>query len=125
MKAAHCRGIISDHFRAVGTVTPEMVRQRAREIAIINGHPANHCTSQDLLEAKRELTGFLPGLDDEEGSKFSAGAWGVEPDSDGRAVEKEEIPDEQSVGEVLIEQGINEAEHDQMVQAAKLRRVLG
>jgi hypothetical protein len=124
MKRSLCRGIISDHFRGVGTVTREMVRGRAREIAIINGRAPNHCTRQDLREAQRELTGGIPGLDDEEDRIINNRAWGEDPGSTVYSVEKEEAPDEQTVGEELIEQGINEAEHDQMVEAAKHGSIL-
>jgi hypothetical protein len=119
MKSSVNRGIISDHFRAVGTVTPEMVRQRAREIAIINGRPTNHCTKQDIQEAQRELTGGLASTQDEEDMIISATSWGEEPGSKGYSAEKEEAADEQQIAQELVEQGINDAEHDQMVEAAK------
>jgi hypothetical protein len=122
MKTSLARGIISDHFRGVGTVTRGMVRQRACEIAIINGRPSNHCSRRDFLEAQRELTGVLPGLDGEEDTLISTSQWGEAPVSTGHPVDKEETPDEQTVGEELIEQGINEAEHDQMLQAARSRQ---
>ncbi|HUD48521.1 MAG TPA: hypothetical protein VMR33_16935 [Candidatus Baltobacteraceae bacterium] len=124
MKTSVSRGIISDHFRGVGTVTRDMVRKRAREIAIINGRPPNHCTRQDLLEAQRELTGALPGLDDEEDTLINSGAWGEEPASAGHTMDRETPPDEQTIEEELVEQGVNEAEHDQMLEAAKSRQVL-
>jgi hypothetical protein len=117
------RGIISDHFHAVGTVTREMVRERAREIAMINGHSVNHCTRQDWVDAQRELTGAIPGLDEEEDQLINAAPWGDEPMSTGHAVDRIEAPDEQTIGEELVEQGINEAEHDQMVEAAKSRQI--
>jgi hypothetical protein len=119
MKKGLYRGIIADHFRGVGTVTPDMVRRRAREIALINARSPNHCTRQDLLEAQRELTGTIPALDNEEDTIINNSAWGEEPASTGHPVDKEEVPDEQTVGEELSEQGTNEAEHDQMVEAAK------
>ena len=75
MRTSFNRGIISDHFQGVGTVTREMVRERAREIAMINGHSANHCTRQDLLDAQRELTGAIPGLDDEDDTLINAASW--------------------------------------------------
>jgi shikimate 5-dehydrogenase len=103
----------------VGTVTPEMVRQRAREIAIINGRPTNHCTKQDIQEAQRELTGGLASTQDEEDMIISATSWGEEPGSKGYPVEKEEAVDEQQIAQELVEQGMNDAEHDQMVEAAK------
>lgn len=122
MKTSLSRGIISDHFSGVGTVTPEMVRQRAREIAIINGRPTNHCTKQDLLEAQRELTGASPATDGEDDIIINTTSWGEEPGSAGHSVEREEAADEQTLAEELVEQGINEAEHDQMVEAAKTRQ---
>jgi hypothetical protein len=123
MKTSHNRGIISDHFLGVGTVTREMVRQRAREIAIINGRPPNHCSRHDFLEAQRELTGAIPALDDEDDRIINTTAWGEESGAAGHSVEREEAPDEQLLAEELVEQGINEAEHDQMVEAAKSRHI--
>ena len=40
-----------------GTVTSDMVKERAREIALINGRLPNHYNQDDFMEAKRELTG--------------------------------------------------------------------
>jgi hypothetical protein len=123
MKSSLYRGIISDHFSAVGTVTPEMVRRRAREIAVINGRPPNHCTKQDSLEAKRELTGELSFGDGEDDIIINTTSWDDEPGSAGYPVEKEEAVDEQTLAEELVEQGIYEAEHDQMFEAAKARHI--
>ncbi|HEX4120504.1 MAG TPA: hypothetical protein VH619_07805, partial [Verrucomicrobiae bacterium] len=123
MKSSLNRGIISDHFSGVGTVTPEMVRHRAREIAIINGRPTNHCTKQDLLEAQRELTGAFSSVEDEDDIIINTTSWGEEPGSTGYPVEKAEAADEQTLAEELVEQGISEAEHDQMVEAAKTHQV--
>jgi hypothetical protein len=101
-----------------------MVRQRAREIAIINGHSSNRCTRQDMLDAQRELTGANPSLDDEEDPLINAAAWGEEAASAGHSVDRLEAADEQTIGAVLIEEGVSEAEHDQMVQAARNRQNL-
>ena len=100
-----------------------MVRRRAREIAIINGRSPQRCTRQDMLEAQRELTGAIPGLDDDEGRIVNNTSGAKNRGQAAILIEKEEIPDEQLVGEELIEQGINEAEHDQMVEAAKRRQI--
>src|SRR5439155_4866564 len=50
-------GRISDHSKGLGTVTQEMVRARAREIALINGRSPEHLSPADYSQAKRELTG--------------------------------------------------------------------
>jgi hypothetical protein len=118
MKAKQNHGIISEHFCGVGTVTSERVTQRAREIALINGRPPNHFTQEDFNEAKRELTGEPVDASDE-GAVANVTAWDESPSDSGHTVEKEIADDEQSVAEQLVEQGVNEAEHDQMVEGAR------
>jgi hypothetical protein len=118
MKANHVNGIISENFQGVGTVNHDSVVRRAREIALINGRPPNHYTQEDFQEAKRELTGA--DLDNADGEVVaSITTWDENPNSSGHPVEKEEAADEQSVEEQLVEQGVNEAEHEQMFEGAK------
>ena len=112
-------GIISEHFCGVGTVTPDRVIQRAREIALINGRPPNHYTQDDFNEAKRELTGETAVEASDEGAVANVTAWDESPSDSGHSVEREIADDEQSVAEQLVEQGVNEAEHDQMVEGAR------
>src|SRR5665213_2788235 len=108
MKATHqAHGRISDHFEGMGTVTRDMVIERAREIAMINGHPTNHYTLNDFMEAKRELTGEETDLENEESIPSAYEA------------QRNELPDENTIYQDLVEQGVSEAEHDQMVEAAK------
>jgi len=115
-------GKISDHFKGVGTVTHDMVAQRAREIALINGRDPNHYNKDDFLEAKRELTGVpLSSESDEEESLSAITEWAEEPGASGHPVEKSEPPDEQTIAERLVEEGVEEAEHEQMVEGAKKR----
>jgi hypothetical protein len=46
-----------ENAAGIGTVTPEMVEARARELAAINGHPSSEPSEADYQQAKRELTG--------------------------------------------------------------------
>src|SRR3954469_22628865 len=58
MKATETiKGRISERLHGLGTVTPGMVEQRAREIALINGRAAEEFNEADLDEARAELTG--------------------------------------------------------------------
>ena len=50
-------GRISDRGKGLGTVTEEMVEQRAREIAVINGREARNVLDSDIDQARRELLG--------------------------------------------------------------------
>jgi len=109
----------------VGTVTEKMVRQRAVELAEIDGRRAQEISTSDLEQAKRELTGGSD-LDPNEAlleSAPEAERWDPLPGSTGRVVPVTSIDDEddegRSVSDRLVEEGMLEAEHDQIVQAAK------
>lgn len=109
----------------VGTVTPEMVRKRAIELAGIDGRTAQEVSLSDLEQAKRELTG---GSDMDPNEALLEDApeserWDPVPGATGQTVPVTSIDDEDDEGrgfsERLVDEGMLEAEHDQMVQAAK------
>ena len=56
-KASLNHGTATDIFTGMDSVTVERVRARARELALIAGHPTGHVTPADFEQAKRELTG--------------------------------------------------------------------
>ena len=109
----------------VGTVTDKMVRERAVKLAEIDGRRAQEISTSDLEQAKRELTS---GSDQDPNEALLESApeserWDPLPGSTGRVVPVTSIDDEddegRSVSDRLVEEGMLEAEHDQMVQAAK------
>src|SRR5271163_4014825 len=109
----------------IGTVTRKMVRERATELALINGRSARDVSATDWEQAKRELTGE-PDMDPKEALLESAPEserWDPLPGSTGHIVPVTSIDgdddDGRSVGEKLIDEGVQEAEHDQMLQAAR------
>jgi len=112
----------------IGTVTRKMVRERAAELAVINGHSAQEASKSDWEQAKRELTGE-PDMDPKEAILESAPEserWDPLPGSSGHIVPVASVDEEdeegRSVGERLIEEGVQEAGHDQMLQASKEQR---
>lgn len=118
MKATQTiKGRISGGFNGIGTVTPDMVEQRAREIALINGRAAEEFNEADLEEAKAELTGA--GALDEQREEESAPGVGslrdVVPGSAGHKNEAKLPSDEQRVPEQLVQEGVDEAEHHLML----------
>jgi len=122
MKTIHqSHGKISEHFNGLGTVTRDMVVKRAREIALINGRGPNHFNQDDFMEAKRELTGATPDTDSEAEEETVAGlvTWDEPPDAAGHPVPREELEDEQNWPAQLAEEGIVEAEHEQMVEGVR------
>ncbi len=119
------KGILTENAVGVGTVTRGMVRERAGELAVINGHSAQDVSKADWDQAKRELTGGLE-MDAEEIALDSipeSERWDPVPGSIGHQVQDSLGEDEDSEGRSesaqLVEEGIKEAEHDQMLQAAR------
>jgi hypothetical protein len=111
-------GRISDHFRGLGTVTREMVERRAKEIAIINGRSSKDFTENDWLQAKHELMGDNVEIEEEE-PVAALTRWDEEPGTSGHHVENAAPPDEQTVAEHLVEEGVEEANHDQMLKGSR------
>src|SRR5438105_3259233 len=114
-------GKLSAKGRGLGTVTEEMVRKRARELAVINGRDENQMLDSDLAQARRELTGeekLTPKPTAAEQLPEES-RWQPVPESTGREAPKVAPADEQTVAEELVEEGVEEAEHDQMIKAAR------
>jgi len=118
------KGRFTEHGRGIGTVTEDMVRQRARELAVINGRSENNVLNSDFEQARRELTGeegLTPQptraeqLPEEE-------RWDPIPGSQGHAAPKVQVPDEQTFAEKLVKEGVADAEQDQMIKAIRESR---
>jgi len=119
------KGVISENFAGIGSVTREMVHARARELALIAGHAPPHVSQADYEQAKRELTGESD-LDRQEAvleALPESKRWDPVPGSAGHQAPESPSEDEDDEGlnesAQLVEEGVREAEHDQMLQAAK------
>lgn len=118
-------GVISENSAGVGTVTRKMVRARAAELAIIDGHLSGEATRSHFAQAKRELTG-VPGTDPRDAILESAPEserWDPVHGSTGQKVPAAPSEDEDDEGrsdnERLVEGGIAEASIEQSLQATK------
>jgi hypothetical protein len=113
-------GRFSDHGRGLGTVTEAMVRHRARELAFINGHP-NQVLDSDLTQARRELTGEERVNPEPTAAEqlTEDQRWEPVPESVGHKAPTVPAPDEQTFAEELVEEGVEDAEQDQMVKATR------
>jgi hypothetical protein len=121
-------GVLTINSAGIGTVTRGMVRERAVELAVINGRAEQDVSKTDWDQAKRELTGE-PELGPKEAEMESAPEserWDPVPGSTGHKVEVTSGDDEDTDGRShsarLVEEGINEAAHDQMLQAVRKGR---
>jgi len=50
-------GVLTENSAGIGTVTRKMIRERAVELAAINGRSAVEVSKSDFEQAKQELTG--------------------------------------------------------------------
>ena len=119
------KGIIMENAAGIGTVSAEMVEARARELAAINGRRSSEPSEADYLQAKRELTGESE-TDPQEESRESipeSEGWDPVPGSAGRqaadSLGEDEDAEGRSESAQMFEEGIGEAEHDQMRRAAE------
>jgi len=117
-------GKIIQHGSGLGTVTPEMVQRRAREIALSDGRNGNEVTSADWEQARRELLGAgndpVAETDTEEAG--STTPWDPAPPSIGHRADTQEVDDEQTMAEQLFQEGVEEADHDERVEAGRETR---
>jgi hypothetical protein len=119
------QGTLTENSAGLGTVTRKMVRERAVELAAINGRSMQEVSRTDWEQARRELT----GEPDEDPKKAVLEAapeserWDPLPGSAGHKIPAAAGEDEDDEGrsdnERLVEEGIAGAEHDQMLKASK------
>ena len=119
------KGILAQNFIGIGTVTRKMVRERAVELALINGHSEQGVSKTEWEQAKREMTGDSDADPKETAleSVSESDRWDLSSGSTGHQVAESASEDEDDEGRSestqLVEEGVAEAEHDQMLQSAK------
>jgi len=118
------QGVLTENSLGIGTVTRQMVRERAVELAAINGRPPEGVSKADWEEAKLELTG-LAGGDQKQITLDSAAEserWDPVSGSTGSKMPMSPSEDEDEEGrsdnERLVDEGMGAAEHDQERQAS-------
>jgi len=119
------KGVLMLHGNAIGTVTRKMVFQRAVELAAINGVSYHAISKSDWEQAKRELTGESV-LDPDQALLESipeSERWDPVPGTPGTRAPESSSEDEDADGHSdsarLVEEGISEAAHDQMLQSRR------
>ncbi|HET7537096.1 MAG TPA: hypothetical protein VFJ90_11610 [Candidatus Didemnitutus sp.] len=116
-------GKIMVHGAGTGGVDDADIERRANELASIAGRKP---TKEDHVQARRELLGQTLSPNDTENTPPSAR--GVtrdpsEPLSDvGDVTPERDAADEEAADERLAEDGVEEAQHDQMIAARRKER---
>ncbi len=119
------KGIVAEKARGIGAVSRSMVQARAHELAVIAGRTPPTASPADYDQAVRELTGG-PDLDAKTAALEAlpeSERWDPVPGSAGSeatGVADEESDDEgRNESAQLVEEGMKEAEHVQMLAAAR------
>ena len=114
-------GKISVHGDGVGAPTPELTERRARELALIDERDPDDFTDADWEQARRELMGIPQTAAPEEigsGVEVSEDEHEIVPESPGhRAPRPGFDEDDETLGQSLVTDGLEEAAHDQMLEA--------
>lgn len=97
-----------------------MVEDRARELALIAGREPNRVTASDRIQAKKELLGDDSGDAAIDDTGITPSGMGAPPTSTGSRTERH-LPTDDQTEIQTVQEGVDEAEHDEMVQAAKTR----
>lgn len=124
-------GLLTENSAGIGTASRKMVRERAVELALINGRTPQDASKSDWDQARRELTGGSE-IDPPQEVLESAPAserWDPLPGSSGQKIPAAPGEDEDEEGrsdnQRLVEEGVAGAEHDQMLQAARAEKSPG
>jgi hypothetical protein len=113
-------GKIEIHGNGFGAPTPEQVEQRAREIAMIDERDPEDFTDANWDQAKKELLGTSAPAAPEETRENATleDEWEVVANDSGRRAPRTGDGDE-TLGEQLVAGGVEEATHDQMLEARR------
>lgn len=119
------QGEISINSAGLGTPTEAMVRKRAAELARMKGRSAKNVLSSDHDEARIELTGKdTAGIAATKSEQVpESERWDPVPGTEGSkkpAIRDDDDDNEgRSDNERLVDEGIREAEHEQMRRGSK------
>jgi len=114
-------GKISAHGNGIGAPSSQEVERRAREIAMIDERNPDEFTEADWTQARHELMGEENNVPPEEtpDNAEMTEEWSVIASSKGHRIPRPGIEEEETVGEHLVIEGIEEATHDQMLEARR------
>ena len=114
-------GKISVHGDGMGAPTPELIEKRAREIALIAERNPEEFTDADWEQARRELMGTSDQRSPEEveHSDDMRDDWEVTANTTGGRAPRAGLDDDETLGAHLVDDGREEAAHDQMLEARR------
>ena len=95
----------------LASVTPQMIDERAREIA--RGDGRMHPNDLDRSRAREQLTGAASGSEKPATREEPGRDWGMPLVSSGEKAPLVRPEDDENIPEKLVQEGVDEADHDQ------------
>ncbi len=120
----HQTGRILRHGKPVSEISDEAIVNRARELALIDGRSPEAVTDEDLQRSRVELRGeHLPDSTLEDAVATESLTRDPSDPVANRGIHKPDTTDldDQEVTERLVLEGVEEAQHDQMLAARRSR----
>ncbi len=105
------KGKILRGTQGLGTVTPQIIDERARQIARSDGRAQPN--DLDRTRAREELIGATSGSEKPATREEPGRDWGMPLVSSGEKAPTVRAEDEQNIPEKLIQEGVDEADRDQ------------
>ena len=114
------------HGQGSGAISEADIERRARELAAIDGRSGANINEDDLARARTELFGLtLPATtEDDQQARAAITRDPSEPASISGREAPNEDPDEEKALERLTLEGVEEAQHEQMLAARRRERQL-
>jgi len=119
MNEAQPRGKILHGTEGLGTVTAQMVEERAREIARSDGREEPN--DLDRTRAREELTGDTSGSEKLPTREEPGRDWEMPLVSSGEKAPTVRPEDDENIPQKLIQEGVDEADHNQRLRSGQTR----
>ena len=104
----------------LGTVTSQMIEERAREIACSDGR--SQPNDLDRTRAREDLIGFTSGSEKVPTREEPGRDWQMPLVSTGEKAPTVRPEDDENIPQKLIQEGIAEADHDQRLNSERDRQ---
>jgi hypothetical protein len=119
MNETYSKGKIRRGTEGIGTVTPQMIEERSREIARSDGRAQPN--DLDRTRAREELAGAASDSEKPPTRAEPGRDWQMPLVSTGEKTPTVRPEDDESVPEKLIHEGVEEADHDQRLSSERTR----
>ena len=119
MDETYSEGKILRGTEGLGTLSPQMLEERAREIARSDGRAQPN--ELDRTRAREELIGATSASEKPPTREEPGRDWGMPLVSSGEKAPTVGPEDEENTLEKLIQEGIEEADHDQRLSSERTR----